>query len=56
MTAHRLAGPSLPCETCCEIEELRPHPFSRMPEGLLDSFDESEVLDMLAALIAGPGE
>ncbi len=39
-----------------EIAELKPHPYSRMPEGLLDSFDEGEVLDLLAALIAGPAD
>ncbi|MCB9914528.1 MAG: c-type cytochrome [Planctomycetes bacterium] len=39
-----------------EIATLRPHPLSRMPQGLLDTYDESEVLDLVAALLAGPGE
>lgn len=39
-----------------EIAIRRPHPLSRMPKGLLDTYDEGEILDMLAALIAGPLE
>ncbi len=36
-----------------EIAEIRPHPLSRMPEGLLDTFDANEVLDLLAYVLAG---
>lgn len=39
-----------------EVAELRPHPLSRMPKGLLDTFDRDEVLDLVAALLAGPQE
>jgi hypothetical protein len=39
-----------------EIAELRPHSLSHMPEGLLDTYTEEEVLDLLAALVAGPAQ
>ena len=34
------------------IETRRPHPLSRMPEGLLDTSDREEVLDLLAYLLS----
>lgn len=33
-----------------DVSELRPHPLSRMPEGLLDTLDASELRDLLAFL------
>ncbi len=36
-----------------EVAEVRPHPLSRMPKGLLDTFERDEVLDLIAALLAG---
>ncbi|HVS18228.1 MAG TPA: family 16 glycoside hydrolase [Planctomycetota bacterium] len=36
-----------------EVLELRPHPFSRMPEGLVDGLEREELLDLLAFLRAG---
>lgn len=38
-----------------DVEEQRQHALSRMPEGLLDPFDEGEVLDLLAYLVEGGG-
>lgn len=35
-----------------QIASRRPHPLSRMPEGLLNSLEEDEVLDLLAFLLA----
>ena len=36
-----------------QIEEVRESPISPMPEGLLDGFRESDVLDLLAFLTRG---
>jgi putative heme-binding domain-containing protein len=36
-----------------EVAELRPHPFSRMPDGLVDGLQREELLDLLAFLRAG---
>jgi putative heme-binding domain-containing protein len=37
-----------------EIQLRRPHPLSRMPEGLVDTLQAQELLDLLACLIVGP--
>ena len=34
------------------IEATRPSPVSMMPEGLLDTLDEGEVLDLMAYLLS----
>jgi putative heme-binding domain-containing protein len=34
------------------LAEIRPHPLSRMPEGLLDTYDLDEILDLVAYLLA----
>ncbi|MFT5050775.1 MAG: putative heme-binding domain-containing protein [Chlamydiales bacterium] len=36
-----------------DIETQRPHPLSRMPEGLLDTCSVEEILDVLAYVLAG---
>jgi len=36
-----------------DVELRRPHPLSRMPSGLLDVLEESEILDLLAYVLAG---
>jgi putative heme-binding domain-containing protein len=36
-----------------EIEEIQPSPVSMMPEGLLNTFTEDEVLDLMAYLMSG---
>lgn len=36
-----------------EVASLRPYPLSRMPGGVLDSFTEAELLDLIAYLRAG---
>jgi putative heme-binding domain-containing protein len=36
-----------------EVVELHPHPLSRMPEGLLDTFDAEEILDLVAYVLGG---
>lgn len=35
------------------LETTRPHPLSSMPSGLLDTFLEEEILDLLAYVLAG---
>ena len=35
------------------IEEIQPSPVSMMPEGLLDTLSEEEVLDLMAYLLSG---
>ena len=35
-----------------EIEEMKPSPVSLMPEGLLDTLDRDEVLDLIAYLLS----
>jgi putative heme-binding domain-containing protein len=41
-----------------DVTERVAHPLSRMPEGLLDTLDEEEILDLLAYVLAGgdPGD
>ena len=36
-----------------DVEELRPHSLSRMPEGLLDVLTEEELLDLLGYVLSG---
>jgi putative heme-binding domain-containing protein len=36
-----------------DVEELRPHPLSTMPSGLLDTFEVDEILDLFAYLVSG---
>ncbi len=35
-----------------EVEEMKPSPVSMMPEGLLDTLDRDEVLDLVAYLLS----
>ena len=35
-----------------EIEEMKQSPVSMMPEGLLNTLDEDEVLDLMAYLLS----
>ncbi len=35
------------------IESIRPHPLSRMLEGLIDALAHEEALDLLASVLAG---
>ncbi len=39
--------------SAAEIASIRPHKLSRMPASLLDTFDEDEILDLLAYLRSG---
>ena len=39
-----------------EIAERRPSPLSPMPEGLVDQFSKSEILDLLAYIESGGKE
>ncbi len=36
-----------------QIEEMAPSPVSMMPQGLLDTLDKNEVLDLMAYLLSG---
>ena len=35
-----------------QVEEMQPSPVSMMPEGLLNTLDRDEVLDLLAYLLS----